>query len=458
MKKSDTAEKIIKNLGGAANINSFTHCATRLRFDIKDKEKINQEDIKSLKEVMGAVDKGGQYQLIIGPAVETLYNEIVSIMGGENTESQKANGEKDTKEKLKEKNSSEKKEGTFNLIVSYISGSIQPTLPVLIGAGMVNAVLAIAVLLGLDPAGGTYNVWSVIAGVGFTYLPVFVAFSAARKLKTNEYVAAFLALAMIVCFNQKEGLTFFNLGVPNVKYANSIIPALLMVPFQLLVDKMCTKFIPAAAHFTVKPLVLTVFTAPVILFIFGPIGAFIGGTLANICIWLMNSVGSLSMAFLSGFHAITVMFGVHYLFTPIMANEVAETGYTFVLCRALAANFAMAGAALAVGFKAKKLENKSIGFSSGVTALLSVTEPALYGCLVRLRKPLVTSCIAAAISGIFIGIFQVKAYAIASPCVLSMPIFIGGDSMMNFILACAAALIAFVLGFILTYIVGFKED
>jgi PTS system beta-glucosides-specific IIC component len=149
---------------------------------------------------------------------------------------------------------------------------------------------------------------------------------------------------------------------------------------------------------------------------------------------------------------------MHYLFTPIMTNEVAETGATFVLDRALAANFAMAGAALAVGVKAKKPENKSVGFSSCVTALLSVTEPALYGCLIRLRKPLISACIAAGITGIFLGAFHVVAYSIASPCLLSLPIFIGGDSMTNFLLACVGAAMGFILGFIITYIVGFNED
>lgn len=169
-------------------------------------------------------------------------------------------------------------------------------------------------------------------------------------------------------------------------------------------------------------------------------------------------VGSLAMAVLAGLHAITVMFGMHYLFTPIMTNELAETGATFVLGRALAANFAMAGAAMAVGVKAKKPENKSIGFSSSVTALLSVTEPALYGCLIRLRKPLICACVAAAITGLFLGAFNVVAYAIASPCLLSLPIFIGGDSMMNFVLACVGAAMGFGLGFVFTYLVGFDED
>lgn len=452
MGKKETAQLIVEKLGGVSNIQSFTHCATRLRFDMKDREKIQQEDLKAMKEILGIVDKGGQFQLVIGPAVEELYNAMVPFL------KDVAEEKPPVDDKKAEKSDSKEKEGVFNIVMSYVSGAIQPTLPVLIAAGMVNAVLAVAVLLGLDKTGGTYTAWTALAGIGFSYLPVFVAFSAARKLKTNEYIAAFLALAMIVCFNQQGEMSMAGVLIPNVKYANSIVPVLLMVPVQYLVDQACTKVIPAAAHFTIKPLILTIVMVPVILFAFGPVGALIGGALANMCIWLMNSVGSLAMAVLSALHPITVMFGMHYLFTPVMTNEVAELGYSFVLDRALAANFAMAGAALAVGVKAKKIENKSVGFSSCVTALLSVTEPALYGCLIRLRRPLLSACAAAGITGIFLGVFQVKAYAIASPCLLSMPIFIGGEGMMNFILACAGAALGFVLGFIITYIVGFNEE
>jgi PTS system beta-glucosides-specific IIC component len=451
MSLKDTAKTIVTHIGGPGNVESFTHCATRLRFAIKDESKINQDALKNMKEVLGVVNKGGQFQLVIGPTVEQLYNEITPLMKG-------VAAAAPVEDKAAEAEDKSKKDSVFNRVMGYVSGSISPVLPVLIGAGMINAVLAIATLFGLDKSGGTYTTWAAVANIGFTYLPVFVAFSAARKLRTNEYLAAAISLAMIVCFNQQEGLTMFGLTIPTVKYANCIIPVLLMVPLMVLVDKLVTKVIPAAAHFTIKPLIIFIITTPVMMFIFGPVGALIGGALANGCIWLMNTIGSLAMAVLSFLHPITVMFGMHYLFTPIMTNEVAETGATFVLDRALAANFAMAGAALAVGVKAKKPENKSVGFSSCVTALLSVTEPALYGCLIRLRKPLISACIAAGITGIFLGAFHVVAYSIASPCLLSLPIFIGGDSMTNFLLACVGAAMGFILGFIITYIVGFNED
>lgn len=451
MKTKEVAQKILENIGGSNNINTFTHCATRLRFDIKDGSIIKKDELNAIKEVLGVVDKNGQFQVVIGPAVESVYNDLVPLLKNVAVE-QPAVDDKMAAEADK------KKQSVFSRVMSYVSGAIQPTLPVLIGAGMINALLAVAVLFGLDKEGGTYIAWAAVANIGFAYLPVFVAYSAARKLGTNEFIAAFLSLAMIVCFNQQEAMSMLGIAIPNIKFANAIIPSLLMAPVLYQVDRFWTKMIPAAVHFTLKPLFLMIIMVPLILFVFGPVGALIGSGLAYMCIWLMNTIGSVAMAVLAALHPITVMFGMQYLFTPVMVNEVAESGYSFVLDRALAANFAMAGAALAVGVKAKKNENKSIGFSSCVTALLSVTEPALYGCLIRLRKPLISACVAAGVSGIFLGVFQVKAYAIAAPTLLSLPIFIGGESMVNFILACVGAAIGFGLGFIITYVVGFKEE
>lgn len=450
MNTKDNAVQIINYLGGDKNIDSITHCATRLRFDINDKSKIQEKNITDLDGILGVADRGGQYQIIIGPEVENLFKEIVPLL--ENVQIKNADTD-DIDEQV-----SREKETLFNRILSYISGAIQPTLPVLIGAGMVNAFLAVAIVFGLSNESGTYVTLSSMANVGFTFLPVIIAFSAARKMKTNEYIAAFLILAMIIAFDQQEGMTLFSLNIPFVKYSNSIIPALLMVPIQYIVEKYINKFIPASIHFTIKPLITILLIAPAILFVLGPIGSMVGGALAQMSLWLMDSIGSLAMAVLGALHPITVMFGVHYLFTPIMANEVAETGATFILSRALAANFSIAGAAIAVGFKAKKQANKNIGFASGVTALISVTEPALFGVLIRLKRPFIASIGAAAVSGLFLGIFQVKAYAIASPNLFSLPIYIGGESMTNFFLAILGALIAFVLGFIFTVLLGFKEE
>lgn len=449
----ESGAKIIENVGGAANINSFTHCATRLRFGLKDDSKANIDEIKSVKEVLDVVNKGGQLQVIIGPAVEKLYNEMTPMVGDAQT------GEViDAEAAAEDGKAKSKRGGWLGATMDYVSGAISPVLPILIGAGMINAVLALLTLVGLSKESGTYVALSAFANACFTYLPAFVAIGGARKLRTNEYLAGAIALIMITNFNQVEEMSLFGLAIPNIKFASCIIPALALVPLMRLLDKGVDKVLPAQLHFTLKPLIVFIVMMPVMLFILGPIGAAIGGALANMCIWLMEKVGPIALAVLSALHPITVMFGMHYLFSPVMVNELAETGYTFVLVRALAANFAIAGAAMAVGVKAKKAENKQVGISSAITALISVTEPALYGCLIRLRKPLIGACAGAAVAGAFCGIFKVRGYALASPNLLSLPIFIGEAGMSNFIFACLGAAIGFGLGFVFTWLMGFDED
>ena len=253
-----------------------------------------------------------------------------------------------------------------------------------------------------------------------------------------------------------EGLTIFGIPVMTVKYTSNIVPALLMVPVMAQLDKLILKVTPDAVKSILRPFILAMVMFPLTLLVLGPIGTIIGSALANFCVWL-TSFGGLSMAVLSALHPLLVMVGMHTIITPLIVNEITTVGSSLLFSKALAANLAIAGAALAVGVKAKNAENKQAGLSTGVTALLSVTEPALYGCLIRLKKPLVSAIIASAITGIFIGVFDVRAYATASCSFLTLPIFMGG-TMTNFYLACAAAVLATVLGFVITWFIGFDEE
>ena len=447
MKFKEVAPKIIACVGGAENIQTHTHCMTRLRLVLVDKTKVDEAALKAIEGVQGVVDKGGQYQIIIGPSVEQLYNEMLPLMPAVGA-----------KAPVKEDLDNGKKESVISRVFAFISGCVTPTLPVLIGSGLISAILALCSNFGImDKDSSTYVLLNALANAAFTYLPVLVAVAAARRLKTNEYVAAFILLAL--CSGAVSGvadLTIFGLPVTTVKYTSNIVPALLMVPVMAQLDKLILKFSPDAIKSVIRPFILAMVMFPLTLVVLGPIGTLVGTALANFCVWL-TSFGGLSMAVLSALHPLLVMVGMHTIITPLIINEITAVGSSLLFSKALAANLAIAGAALAVGVKAKKAENKQAGLSTGVTALLSVTEPALYGCLIRLKKPLISAIIASAITGIFIGIFDVRAYATASCSLLTLPIFMGGP-MSNFYLACAAAVIAVALGFVITWFVGFDED
>ncbi|MBR4456576.1 MAG: PTS transporter subunit EIIC [Solobacterium sp.] len=448
MNFKEAAARIIECVGGPDNIKTHTHCMTRLRLVLADKSKADEAALKAIPGVKGVVDQAGQYQIIIGPSVEQLYNEMLPMLPADGA-----------KAPVKENLDEEKKENITSRIFAFISGCITPSLPVLIGSGLVSAILALCTNFGLmSKEGSTYILLNALANAAYSYLPVLVAYAAARRLRTNEYIAAFIMLALCSsAVSGVEGLTIFGLPVMTVKYTSNIVPAILMVPVMAQLDKLVLKYTPDSVKSVFRPFILAMVMFPLTLLVLGPIGTIIGTALANFCVWL-TSFGPLSMAVLSALHPLLVMVGMHTIITPLIVNEISTVGSSLLFSKALAANLAIGGAALAVGFRAKKAENRQAGISTGITALLSVTEPALYGCLIRLKKPLISSIIAAAITGIFIGIFDIRAYATASCSFLTLPIFMGGDSMNNFYLACAAAVIATILGFVITWVMGFDED
>ena len=448
-----TVQEIIRLLGGFDNISTYTHCATRLRVQLKDASSVEKEALEKVSSVLGVVNQGSTIQVIIGPKVDEAYRIMQEAEKAEKGAVTSAGGE--VADEATEK---EDKKFSFNDVLTYISASIAPVLPVLVAAGLISAVLAILTQFNLlSDEASTYVILSAISDAAFTYLPVLVAVAAAKKLNTNPYIAGYLAVAMTVeTISGVEGLSLFGIGVYSVTYTSNIIPVLLMVPVLALLDKFFTKYIPQAATFILKPFLLVVIMTPLILWILGPIGAVVGSALANLCIYMSN-LGGIAFGIAALFMPLLVITGMHTMLIPVIVNELTTYGFSYFFSLNIAVNFAICGAAFAVGVKAKKADNKQLGISSGVTALLSVTEPALYGCLLRFKKPLICACAASGITGIFIGIMKIKGYAAASVSLLTLPVFLGED-MMNFVYACIAAAIALVLSFIITWIVGFDEE
>ena len=401
----ETVQEILRLLGGFDNIVTYTHCATRLRLQLKDAAAVDKEALEKVKGVLGVVNQGSTIQVIIGPKVDEAYSIMQEEEKAAKGSVSSAAGEVEEEPAAAE----EKKKFSFNDILTYISASIAPVLPVLVAAGLISAVLALLTQFGLmSSEASTYVILSAISDAAFTYLPVLVAVAAAQKLNTSPYIAAYLAVALTVdTISGVEGLKLFGIGVYSVTYTSNIIPVLLMVPILALLDRFLTKHIPQAATFILKPFLLVLIMTPLILWILGPIGAVVGSALANLCIYMSN-LGGVAFGIAALFMPLLVITGMHTMLIPVIVNELTTYGFSYFFSLNIAVNFAICGAAFAVGVKAKKAENKQLGISSGVTALLSVTEPALYGVLVRFKKPLVTACIASGITGIFIGMMKIK--------------------------------------------------
>lgn len=443
MNYENLAKEILKNVGGQENVSNLTHCATRLRFNLKDVSKANTETIKKTKGVMGVVDKGGQYQVIIGNDVNHVYKEIMKIANIEgNSESKEVDDRK-----------------TVAKVIDTITGIFTPILPAITAAGMMKAVLALLTAFKLISTDSqSYQIFNFMADAAFYFLPIFLANSAAKKFKCNPYLAMMLGgillhptfVTMVNTAKETgESLSIFGLPITLASYSSSVLPIILGVWFMSYVEPIADKISPKAIKFFTKPLITAVVSGIVILVVIGPIGYIVSDkvglgikTLESYASWLVPTL-------LGGLTPLLVMTGTHYGLIPIGINNRMTMGYdTIIYPGMLASNVSQGGAALAVAIKSKNKEIKQLASSAGITAVCGITEPALYGVNLRFKTPLYASMIGGAVGGLFLGLFRVSNYSGGSPGFLTLPSYIGGESMMNFVYACIGAVISVVVAFV----------
>ncbi len=443
MNYENLAKQILKNVGGQENVSNLTHCATRLRFNLKDVSKANTEEIKQTKGVMGVVDKGGQYQVIIGNDVNHVYKEIMKIANIEgNSESKEVDDRK-----------------PMAKVIDTITGIFTPILPAITAAGMMKAVLALLTAFKLISTDSqSYQIFNFMADAAFYFLPIFLASSAAKKFKCNPYLAMMLGgillhptfVTMVNTAKETgETLSIFGLPITLASYSSSVLPIILGVWFMSYVEPIADKISPKAIKFFTKPLITAVVSGIVILVVIGPIGYIVSDkvglgikTLESYASWLVPTL-------LGGLTPLLVMTGTHYGLIPIGINNRMTMGYdTIIYPGMLASNVSQGGAALAVAIKSKDKEIKQLASSAGITAVCGITEPALYGVNLRFKTPLYASMIGGAAGGLFLGLFRVSNYSGGSPGFLTLPSYIGGESMMNFVYACIGAVISVVVAFV----------
>lgn len=444
------AEEILQNVGGSANVSGLTHCATRLRFNLKDEGKAKTDVLKKTKGVMGVVSSGGQYQIIIGSDVANVYKplselcQITDSKGGE----------------------SEKKQSWGAKAIDTLSGIFTPILPALTAAGMLKAVLSLLVAFKVvDSASQNYQIIYFMADVTFYFLPIMLANSAAKKFKCNPYLAMMLGGILLhpnfvnmVAASQESGeaIRLFMIPIYNASYSSSVIPIILAVGFMGLVEPFADRISPKAIKFFTKPLITILVTGVVALSVLGPVGYIISNYIAD-GIRAAESFGWLLSMVMGAVFPLLVMTGTHYAIVPIGINNRMTIGYdTMIYPNNLASNIAQGGAALAVAFKSKKSDIKQLASSSGITAVCGITEPALYGINVRFKTPLYAAVAGGGIGGLFMGLFRVRNYSGGSPGLMTLPSYIGGDSLRDLYLACVGAAIAFVVSFAVSYIL-FKD-
>lgn len=450
MNYQELAQNIIDKIGGQQNISGLTHCATRLRFNLKDEAKAQTDTIKNIAGVMGVVSSGGQYQVIIGSDVGSVYKEIlkeVPFLDGSQGESP----EKDDR-------------SIASKVIDTITGIFTPILPAITAAGMLKAVLSLLVVFNaIDKAGQTYIIIDFMADSAFYFLPILLAASSAQKFKTNMYLAMmvggillhpnFVGMVNVIKEAGEGGLHLFGLPISPVTYGSSVIPIILAVWFMSYVEPIADKMSPNIIKFFSKPLITIAIVGTVSLVVIGPVGYLISDGISNGIKALENFSPWLVPTIIGALTPLFVATGTHYGLVPIGINNRMTTGYDSVIYPGmLASNVGQGAASLAVGFKSKDSAIKQLASSAGLTGLFGITEPALYGVNLRFKTPLYAAMIGGGIGGLFMGIGRVKNFTGGSPGLLTLPSYIGDDTLKYLYLACIGAAISIVISFVVSYI------
>ena len=453
MDYKELAKAILNDVGGRENVISFTHCATRLRFNLNDDSKINKGHLDSMKGVMGTVNKGGQFQVIIGSDVPNVYRELNML--GDFEGAAKGSDERDNR-------------GVFSKILDTVAGIFTPIIPAITGAGILKAFMALLTAFGwIDNTSQTYNILAVFSDAAFYFLPFLIAYSAARKLNCNAVMAMSIAgiilhpnfISMINNVKETgEALKFIGIPVTPATYSSSVIPIILSVWLMSYVEPIADKISPKPVKFFTKPLITLVVTGTIAITALGPLGTIIGDGIAAGISFLNNYASWLVPLIIGAASPYLVMTGTHYGLIPIGINNIATAGFdTIVGPGMLGSNIAQGGAAFAVALKTKNKTMRQEAYSSGITAVCGITEPALYGVNLKLKKPLIAASIGGAAAGLYLGITGVGRYTSGSPGLLALPGYIGTEGFTNIINAIIGSAIAFVVSFAATLILGFDD-
>lgn len=445
------AKEILKDVGGKDNIVDVTHCYTRLRFILKDTKQANKEALLQTEGVISVVESGGQYQVVLGNKVAHVYNALEPLLAQQLT----------TKTSTKEKNS------LGNRILNTVAAIFTPVVPAIAASGMLKGILAIAVMVAnnfyqvdLKPL-NTYIILSAASDALFYFMPVILGYSVAKVFKTNEYIA--MVIGATLCYptivslmTEESAVTLFGLHVTKANYVSTVIPIILAIFILAYVQRFLEKVIPEVLKIIMVPTLSLLLMIPATLLLFGPIGIYLGDGVNWLYYYIMNLSPILLGGFIGGIWCVLVIFGAHRGLVPIGINDVARTGRQNLLAFAGAANFSQAGAAFGVFVRTKNKDLKAVAASATVTALFGITEPAIYGANLRLKKPMIYAVASGAAGGALMGWGGSYGTAFANQGLLTIPVYAeaGTKAFICYLLGCG---IAFFGAFLLTIFLGFND-
>ena len=455
------AKDIVKNVGGKDNVAGLVHCITRLRFTLKDEGKANDDILKNMDGVVTVMKSGGQYQVVIGNHVPEVFEDVVAIL---DLKEEEVAGEGKKKGKL------------LDRAIDAVSGIFQPILGIMAACGMIKGLNTLFVTLGLySSTCGGYMIINAAGDALFNFLPLFLGYTAAKKFKLKPMLG--LAIGAAMCYPAIQSSTlsaagdaaytlfkgtmfaspvyidFFGIPVISVDYTGTVIPVILAVWFASKCEKLFNKFIPDLVKFFFVPMLTLLVTLPVSILLLGPIATF-GSTLISEFTLAVRSVSPMLAGGIVGLTwQILVIFGMHWGFIPVYINNVMTLGYDNVMMPFFACTFATSGVVLAMFFKTKDKKLKEMAIPNFISGIFGVTEPAIYGMLLPLKKPFIISCIAGGIGGAFYGHFNFRKFILGGMGIFELPNMMNPDGTMgNIIVAFVGIAISMILGFVLTMI------
>ena len=467
MKYQKLAEEIVKNVGGKDNISSLAHCVTRLRFKLKDEGKANTDVLKKMDGVVTVVQSGGQYQVVIGNHVPDVFADVTTVAGIQSGASQN----EESSEKMK----------PLDKFIDIISGVFTPALGVLCATGMIKGLLALLTTMNvLSTTSGTYAILYAIADSFFYFFPILLGYTTAKKFNSNIFIGMTIGASLV--YPSLAGLTtgepiatlfqgtfiesaihvkFMGIPVILMTYSSSVIPIILSVIFSSKVEKFFNKYIPSVVKTFLVPFCTLLVVIPLTFIVIGPIATWAGQLLGLVTSKVYSLSPLVAGAFIGGFWQVFVIFGLHWGLVPILINNLTVLGADPVLAPMFGASFAQTGAVLAILLKTRDTRLKGLAIPAFISGIFGVTEPAIYGITLPRKKPFIISCIGGAVAGAIMGVFGSKIYMFGGMGIFGIPTYInpkGQGLDMSFWAVIIGIVIATLLGFILTYMFGFKDE
>ncbi len=456
------AKEVLEAVGGTENISFVTHCITRLRFNLKDKSVLNPEEIKKIDGVLGVNDAGAQYQVIVGQNVTKVYEELCKLTGMAQQDAVDENLDA-PKEKTKWTFA-----GVGKAILDYLAGSMTPMIPAMMAAAMFKT---IQVVLGPDLLGvisdtsSLYLLCSFMYSAFFYFLPIYLGYTAAKKIGLNPVMglltASILLVPDFVTLAGTEGASFSVYGIPAPlnTYGQTVLPILLTIPVVKIVWDFLAKYMPDMLSTVFTPFLTMVIVLPIEFCLLAPLGGRLGDLIGNGLIVFGDFGGFLAVALVAGLWEFLVMTGMHQVLIVFGITTMMSTGVdTFVLTAGGYATWAAFGMALGAFLRLKDKNEKTLALGYFASAILGgVTEPVLFGIGIKYKRPFIAMMIGGFCGGLYAGITHVGTYVMGATNFLAVLNYVAGGKA-NIINGCIGVAIAFGVSAVLTYMIGFTKE